>query len=183
MRRYLAFAPSLAAGLVGTLWLALRPFPYTPTLPWLTLTLVGLALGGTLLGGAWALTRLLPSFREVSRTLEHLVASLHLTRLEAVLLSVLTALGEEALFRGALLPTVGVWGQALLFGLLHPAGQRGWSYMLYALAAGALLGYATLYTGSLWPSMLAHAVVNLWGLWPRRSRPSLRGGHGGGHDC
>lgn len=169
MRRYLAFAPSLAAGLAGALWLALRPFPYAPRLEWPWLALLGLALGGVLLAGAWVLERSLPSFRATSRELERLLKALRLGRAEAVLLAGVTALSEEALFRGTLLPLLGVWGQALLFGLLHPAGRHGWAYTLYAFTSGALFGYATLLSGSLWPAVLAHALVNAQGLWPRRS--------------
>lgn len=165
--RYLLFAPSLAIGLLGALWLALWPFPYTAKLAWPWLLLTGLLLAGSLLAGAWLLGRL-PSFRWASGRLERLLRRLRLRPLEVLLLAALSALAEELFFRAALLPLVGVWPQAVLFGLLHPAGRRGWSYTLYTFAAGALFGYATLLTGSLWPALLAHALVNFHGLWSSR---------------
>ena len=78
-------------------------------------------------------------------------------------LAAATSLSEELFFRGALLPLVGVWGQALLFGLLHPAPLKGWSYTAYTFIAGLAFGYATLLTGSLWAALLAHFVINLQG--------------------
>ena len=166
--RYLLFAPSLAIGLLGALWLAFRPFPYMAKLAWPWLLLAGLLLTGLLLAGAWLLERLLPSFRWASERLERLLRHLRLSPLEVLLLAALSALAEELFFRAALLPLVGVWPQAVLFGLMHPAGRRGWSYTLYTFAAGALFGYATLLTGSLWPALLAHALVNFHGLWSSR---------------
>ncbi len=169
MRRHLlVFLPSLLTGLVGAGWLLVRPFPYTPTLAWPWLFLVGAGLAGFLLGGAWVLEQRLESFREVSRQTERLLRRLRLSPSEAVLLAVLTSLAEEVFFRGALLPLLGVWGQAVIFGLLHPAGRRGWAYTLYTFVAGVLFGYAALLSGSLWPSLLAHGLVNLQGLWQKK---------------
>lgn len=170
VRRYLIFTPSLVLGLVGAVWLALRPPEPTPSwgpLPTLALA-AGLALA--LLGGAWWLERTLPSFRYASRQLERALVSLRPTRIEALLLALLTAAGEELFFRGALLPLLGVLGQALLFGLLHPAGRRGWSYTVYTFAAGLGFGWAAVWSGSLWAPFLAHAVVNLQGFLELRRR-------------
>jgi membrane protease YdiL (CAAX protease family) len=64
--------------------------------------------------------------------------------------------------------------QALLFGLLHPVGIRGWVYTFYTLVVGLLLGYATMVTGSVWPAVLTHAVVNgvgLYRIWRERPAP------------
>ncbi|ADI15672.1 Abortive infection protein [Truepera radiovictrix DSM 17093] len=164
MRRYLPFVPSALTGLVGAVWLLLRPFELParagPGAILLTATLLTLLL----LGAAWLLERTLPSFRFASALLERALASYGFSRLEALALATLTATAEELFFRGALLPVLGVWGQALVFGLLHPMPKRGWSYPLYTFVAGAAFGYAVLVTGSLWTSLLAHFAVNLWGL-------------------
>ena len=121
----------------------------------------GLALA--LLGGAWALEKLLPSFRFASHLLERALSRLDLSLPLALMLAALTSVSEELFFRGALLSLIGVWGQALVFGLMHPAPLRGWSYTAYTFVAGLAFGYATLLTGSLWTAIAAHFIVNLQG--------------------
>ena len=161
--RYLVFAPSLLFGLLGALWLLYRPLRLEADAGPLTVLLVAAALIFGLLGGAWGLEKLLPSFRFASKLLERALAGLPISLPLAFALAAATSLSEELFFRGALLPLVGVWGQALLFGLLHPAPLRGWSYTAYTFVAGLAFGYATLLTGSLWAAGLAHFVINLQG--------------------
>ena len=122
---------------------------------------VGLALA--LLGGAWALEKLLPSFRFASHRLERALSRLDLSLPLVLVLAALTSVSEELFFRGVLLSLVGVWGQALAFGVMHPAPLKGWSYTAYTFLAGLAFGCATLLTGSLWAAIAAHFVVNLQG--------------------
>lgn len=79
----------------------------------------------------------------------------------ALYLAVITAFGEELLFRGAIQPFAGLVLTSVLFGLLH-MGQDGlvsaWS--IWALVAGLLLGWMYEETASLWPPIVAHFVVN-----------------------
>ncbi len=164
MRRYLPFLPSALTGLVGAVWLLFRPLELPGRADPLSILLVAALLMVGLLGGAWLLERALPSFRYASQLLERALRGYGFTRLEAFALAALTATAEELFFRGLLLPLIGVWGQALVFGLLHPMPRRGWSYTLYTFVAGLAFGYAVLLTGSLWTSLLAHFAVNLWGL-------------------
>ena len=174
--RYLPFLPSVLTGFVGAAWLGYRPADLGSRADPFTLTLTAAALAGGLLGGAWVLERTLPSFRYASGLLERMLIRLKPTPLEAALLAVLTAGAEELFFRGALQSLVGVWGQALVFGLLHPMPRRGWSYTLYAAVSGVAFGYAALLTGSLWPGFVAHFLVNLQGLLAlgREGRKRLR---------
>ena len=173
--RYLVFAPSLLFGLLGASWLFFRPLRLEADAGPLTVLLVAAALILGLLGGAWLLEKFLPSFRFASKLLERALATFPISLPLAFSLAAATALSEELFFRGALLPLVGVWGQALVFGLLHPAPLKGWSYTVYTFIAGLAFGYATLYTGSLWAAMLAHFVINLQGfLEVRRSQREKR---------
>jgi len=172
VRRYLPFLPSLLTGLLGAAWIALRPPDFGPRADLLTLALTAAALTPALLGGAWLLERTLPSFRYASGLLERALVRLRLSPLEALLLATLTALAEELFFRGTLQSLIGVWGQAFVFGLLHPMPRRGWSYTLYAALSGVAFGYAVALTGSLWPGLIAHFLINLQGL--------LELGRGGG---
>ncbi len=164
LRRYLPFLPSVLTGVLGAAWLLYRPADLGSRADPVTLTLTAALLAGGLLGGAWVLERTLPSFRYASGLLEHALARLKPSPLEAALLAVLTAGAEELFFRGAVQSLAGVWGQALVFGLLHPMPRRGWSYTLYAAVSGVAFGYAVLLTGSLWPGFIAHFLVNLQGL-------------------
>ncbi|MEX2543131.1 MAG: CPBP family intramembrane glutamic endopeptidase [Trueperaceae bacterium] len=163
-RLLLPFLPSLIFGVAGAVWVGLAP----PTLPepagTVQVAVAAAALAASLLAGAWLLERTVPSFRWASRLLESALQRLHLTPLTAVLLAALTAGGEELFFRGGLMQLLGVWGQALLFGALHPVSRRGWAYTLFTVLAGVAFGYATLLTGTLWTAVLAHFAVNLHGL-------------------
>lgn len=161
---WVAFGPSLAAGLAGAIWWALDPPSLTPTVAlWPSLAL-GAATGGLLLGAAWWLERNVPSFAWVARATERALARLSPSRTASALLAVGTSLGEELLFRGMLLDAVGLVPQALLFGALHPAGRRGWSYPLFVAASGLALGAVVVVTGRLAPAVLAHLIVNGVGL-------------------
>ena len=86
----------------------------------------------------------------------------------SVLLLVPTAaLCEEFLYRGYLLSQLTVWfhsgawawvASSAAFGLAH--SYQGWRGMTRAFLLGALLGYPVICTGSLYPSMLAHAAID-----------------------
>lgn len=170
----LLFAPSVLLGVLGALWLLLRPLDLPTAAPPGVVLLVAAALTVALLTGAWLLESTLPSFRHAGRLLERALLGLRLTLPLSVALALATAVSEELFFRGALLGLVGVWPQALLFGLLHPATRRGWSYTLFTFVAGLAFGYATLWTGSLWAAMLAHFVINLQGFLELRKRQRQR---------
>ncbi len=83
-------------------------------------------------------------------------------------LSLAAGVGEELAFRGYLLPTLaGVtgspWGAALLssvvFGILH--AYQGWLGVVRTGVLGLLLAASFLISGTLWPAILAHAIVDL----------------------
>ncbi len=167
-RHLLIFAPSLLTGLLGGGWLLFRPLRLDADAGLPTVLLTAAVLAGGLLGGAWLLEKLLPSFRVASKLLERALARLPISLPLAFALAALTSVSEELFFRGALLSllgvsSLGVWGQALVFGLMHPAPLKGWSYMVYTFAAGLAFGYVTLLTGSLWAAIIAHFIVNLQG--------------------
>lgn len=79
-------------------------------------------------------------------------------------LSIVTPIGEEFLFRGvvtnALLrygPLVGVFGGALIFAMFH-----GFNVVFpAAFVAGLVAGEAFRRSGSIWPAVVVHFVINL----------------------
>ena len=167
-KRFLIFMPSVLSGALGGLWLLVRPLTLEADAGPLTVSWVAVTLAAGLLGSAWLLDKLLPSFRFASKRLEWALHRLPISVPSALILAALTAVSEELFFRGALLSLigaswVGVWGQALVFGVMHPAPLKGWSYTVYTFLAGLAFGYATLLTGSLWAAIIAHFAVNLYG--------------------
>src|SRR5262249_42542011 len=77
------------------------------------------------------------------------------------LLAGLSSLGEELLFRGLLVPWVGVALSSVLFGLAHQIkGPSRWVWVAWAIVVGAMFGSIFALTGSLVGPLLAHAVIN-----------------------
>jgi membrane protease YdiL (CAAX protease family) len=123
-----------------------------------------------LLAAAWILEKTVPSFRYASSLLEQALSHFKITLPFALALAALSSISEELFFRGALMPVLGVWGQAFLFGLMHPMPRRAWIYMGFTFAAGVCFGYATLLTGSLYPAIAAHFAINLQGFLELRKK-------------
>ncbi len=84
---------------------------------------------------------------------------------EAVVLALFSGFAEELVFRGALWPHLGLWGTSALFAACHWAPIRSLrSYPLFVLGVGLLLGWLRERSGSLWPPILLHVVVNAFNL-------------------
>lgn len=94
---------------------------------------------------------------------------------EIVILAVASSIGEELLFRGALLPWLGVWAQAIVFALLHVGPGRRflpWTAMAFALGLG--FGWLALATGSIGAPITAHFTINFLNLrYIVRTRPAI----------
>lgn len=104
-------------------------------------------------------TRRTASGELLARTLGRLIGSLTLP--ECLILALASGVGEEAFFRGALQPRVGLVVASLLFGAAHFIPRRGlvvWS--LFSLAAGFLLGGLYAWTGNLLAPVAAHVGIN-----------------------
>ncbi len=88
-------------------------------------------------------------------------------------LALLSGVAEEAFFRGALQPKVGLIAASLLFGLAHFVPRRGLAVWGPAAAvAGLALGLLFEWTGNLVAPVAAHAVVNGLNLrWLTRPEP------------
>jgi membrane protease YdiL (CAAX protease family) len=81
-------------------------------------------------------------------------------------LGLLPGLSEELLFRGVMLPALGlnplgVIISSVCFGVLHMSGLQQWPYMIWATVIGLLLGISTLATGNLLVPIVAHVTTNL----------------------
>jgi membrane protease YdiL (CAAX protease family) len=88
-----------------------------------------------------------------------------LTGREIVILALASSIGEEAMFRGALLPWLGIWIQAIVFALLHVGpGRRFLPWTISALALGVAFGALADQTGSLGGPIAAHFAINFLNL-------------------
>ncbi len=83
----------------------------------------------------------------------------HLTWPLAVFIALAAGIGEELFFRGILRRWIGIWAQALVFGLAHAAGAYP-PQMLFAFGLGVLFGYLMRRGWSLVTMMVAHAGYN-----------------------
>ena len=122
------------------------------------------------------LYRLLPTLRKLS---DELAPSLvdGARRRDLMLVSVLSGVGEEAFFRGALQPALGIVVASLLFGILHVGPDRRYLvWTVWAVGAGFLFGFLYVWTGGLLAPVTAHVLHNaatllLW----KRSRSKRSG--------
>lgn len=140
---------------------------YQPS--WLPLSGIEAHTFSLVLGGAFAAlvvlgTRVLVENVGWARNLHRDLRPMTL-RLDAagvLAIAVLSAVAEELVFRGLLLPWVGLWPQALLFGLAHAqlSGPSRWVWVAWASVVGLALGAMFVLTGSLLGPMLAHGLIN-----------------------
>lgn len=94
---------------------------------------------------------------------------------ELFLLAAASALGEEVLFRGAMLDAWGLWVSSLVFALLHIPPRRSlWPWTVSAFVMGLGFALLTWATGNLGAAVAAHFVINLQNLrYITRHRPRL----------
>ena len=121
-----------------------------------------LALGIVLASGL--VYRCWPAYRQSADSYLELVIK-PLAWPDLLWLGLLPGLSEELLFRGVMLPALGLtWGAVLLsslvFGVLHLSSLQQWPYVVWATIVGLALGYAALVTGNLAVPVLAHIVTN-----------------------
>jgi membrane protease YdiL (CAAX protease family) len=124
---------------------------------------IGLLLGLLVVG----LSRAAVKRFEWARTLhqEFQVVLLPLSDREILVMALASSIGEEALFRGAMVPTFGLWISTLLFAALHVAPTRRLFVRMLPWTASALvigLALGGLYeaTGDLGAPIAAHFVIN-----------------------
>jgi len=90
--------------------------------------------------------------------------------------AVASALGEELLFRGLLVPLAGIVVSSLVFGALHQIrGPGRWGWMAWATIMGLVFGALFVATGSLVGPIVAHLIINAYNLrFLRDNDPSPR---------
>jgi membrane protease YdiL (CAAX protease family) len=112
-----------------------------------------------------------PTFRDLEAEFAQICADQRWY--ETLSLALLSGIGEELFFRGAMQQaltiklgtTAGILATSLVFALFHvPMTRKTFMWPAMAFAAGVVLGYLLHWTGSLVAPIVAHVVVNAVGL-------------------
>lgn len=106
----------------------------------------------------WAVPRL-HWFGNLHRDFRDLLGPLQ--RREIAVFALSSGLAEELLFRGALVPTLGIVASSVIFGAVHiaPRAPR-WVWPTWAAMMGLVFAALYLATGSLYGPIVAHVLIN-----------------------
>lgn len=81
-----------------------------------------------------------------------------------VVIGVMAGIGEEWLFRGVLLPAVGLVLSSVVFGVAHIGARSMIAFGVWASGMGFVLGGLALLTGGLTAPVVAHGVYDMLAL-------------------
>jgi hypothetical protein len=125
----------------------------------------GVAIGLGITGLSAITYRLWPSYRESADFYLTLVLK-PLTLADLMWLGILPALSEELLFRGVMLPAIGldpigIILSSVCFGIVHMSGIQQWSYAIWAALVGMIFAVTMVETGNLLIPIVAHLTTNI----------------------
>ena len=121
--------------------------------------LIGAAFGLAVVATFRILARWMPWIDELQDEFRSILG--RLSEKEALMLAAASSLGEEILFRSALLDLMGIVASSLLFALVHLPPRR--ALLPWTLSAGLLglaLAQLTVYTGNIGAAVVAHFLIN-----------------------
>lgn len=152
--------------LCSRLWLWFDTSTAILPLQWSSLSVLGgIGLGLGITAASSVIYRLWKSYRySADYYLELVIKPLALPDL--IWLGLLPGMSEELLFRGVMLPALGLtWFgivlSSLCFGVLHFSGSQQWAYVIWATVIGVVLGLSAVLTGNLLVPIVAHITTNL----------------------
>lgn len=157
---------AVALLIVSRLWLLFDSSATLLPLSWSPIDGIwGLGLGVGITLASSVIYQLWPAYRQSADFYLELIIK-PLAMPDIVWLGLLPGLSEELLFRGVMLPAIGLtwFGLAissLCFGVLHFSGSQHWSYVVWATVIGLVLGFSAMSTGNLLVPILAHITTNL----------------------
>lgn len=130
----------------------------------LSAILWGLGLAGVIVAASAIVHRFWGAYRHSANYYLELVVK-PLIWPDLIWLGLLPGLSEELLFRGVMLPALGLNVTAailssLVFGLLHLSGTHQWPYMIWATIVGGILAFSAIATGNLLVPIVAHVITN-----------------------
>lgn len=168
---WMAIIPQIIILLISIFWIYLSPkdniliyfkFNFLVFIEG-ALTGIGLAISGY---GFYKISLKVKSLSHVVELFETVLSPVFkkLKIVDMVLLSFISGFCEEILFRGLLLPKLGIIVSSVCFGIVHMPGSKFWIYTIWAIGSGALFGWLFLLSGSLWLPIIAHTTNNLIGM-------------------
>ena len=149
---------------VARLWLYFGDLQLRPlTMTGLDLGL-GIALGLGLTGLSSIVYAVWGTYRESADVYLAMVLK-PLAVPDTIWLGILPGLSEELLFRGVMLPAlgldpIGIVLSSLCFGVLHMTNIQQWPYAVWATVVGILLAFTMVETGNLFIPIVAHVTTN-----------------------
>lgn len=150
---------------ITKIWQKLGSVPLLPAEINTNALLYGITLAAGIITASSIIYRLWPAYRHSADVYLELVIK-PLIWPDLIWLGLLPGLSEELLFRGVMLPALGMNMMALIissliFGILHLSGAGQWPYVVWATVVGFALGYLALITGNLFVPIFAHIITNL----------------------
>lgn len=135
---------------------------------------VGALVGIAVHYAGTALDRYFAWSRALSDALARLVGPVDARK--AAIMAGASGLSEELLFRGALMPFMGLVLSSVVFGLLHVGPDRRYlPWTLMAVVMGLLFGGLMKLTGDVVAPIVAHTTINYFGLLQLGRRDAAEG--------
>ena len=171
-------ATALILLLIAKVWLRFDDSRLLFTLRWQALGL-GIGLGLAISGISTLVYRLWPAYRRSADFyLAFVLAPLAIS--DSIWIGLLPGMSEELLFRGVMLPSIGLNGTGLAissvcFGILHMSGKHQWPYAIWASLVGLALGGSALLSGNLLVPIAAHITTNFLSslFWQLKNKTEL----------
>lgn len=121
--------------------------------------LAGLVLGFVVVWFSQMAVALWPWATELYRWFAEVLGVL--SKRDCLLLAIMSAIGEELFFRGAMQPTLGLIPTTIIFALMHfPPRRQFWPWTASAGIFGLLFGLLFKFSGNLLGPIIAHLVIN-----------------------
>ena len=150
--------------LIARFWLLFDSVAALPLIWRLDHLFLGLGLGASIVVTSAAVYQLWPAYRQSAQFyLEFVLRPLMIA--DVIWMGLLPGLSEELLFRGVMLPALGlnlngIVFSSLCFGVLHLSSLQQWPYVIWATVVGVSLGWGTVETGNLLVPIVAHVFAN-----------------------
>jgi uncharacterized protein len=149
---------------VAKLWLYFGDLQLRPLVMTFESLGLGIALGFGLTGLSSIVYAVWATYRESADFYLAMVLK-PLAMPDLVWLGLLPGLSEELLFRGVMLPAlgldpIGIVLSSLCFGVLHMTNVQQWPYAVWATLVGMLLAFTMVETGNLFIPIVAHITTN-----------------------
>jgi uncharacterized protein len=149
---------------VAKLWLYFGDFQLRPLVTTVEALGLGIAIGLGLTGLSSIVYAVWATYRESADFYLAMVLK-PLAIPDLIWLGLLPGLSEELLFRGVMLPAlgldpIGIVLSSLCFGVLHMTNVQQWPYAVWATLVGMLLAFTMVETGNLLIPIVAHITTN-----------------------